>query len=203
MNYFCPNFIVIIIINLFMDLNVKEKFLNQKSLTVWLTGVSGSGKTSIATRLEEMLCEAGVLCQIVDGDIIRNGINKDLGYTLEDRLENVRRISEVTKLLNNCGIVTINAFISPTFEVRQMAKDIIGDEKFVEVHVDASIEFCESIDIKGLYKKARKGLIENFTGITSPYEPPKDPDVYIDSENKTIDESAKLLYEYILPKIKE
>ena len=180
----------------------KEKLLNQKSKIIWLTGLSGSGKTTLAKNLDRELYNRGFITQVLDGDNIRSGINNNLKFTQEDRYENIRRISEVSKLFLNCGIIAINSFISPTEEIREMAIDIIGKENFIEVYVNAPIEVCEQRDIKGLYAKARKGEIINFTGIDSPFETPQGCDIEIRTDLQTVEESIKQLLDYILPKIK-
>ena len=179
----------------------REKLLNQNSKVLWLTGLSGSGKSTIAQALERKLHNQGYLVQILDGDNIRSGINNNLGFTLEDRLENIRRISEIAKLYLNSGIITINSFVSPTIQIRKLAKDIIGLEDFVEVYINTPLEICESRDVKGLYKKARKGEIKGFTGIDSPYEFPPSPDLEVPTENLTIEQSAGMIYDHILPLI--
>ena len=140
----------------------KEKLLNQHAIVVWMTGLSGAGKTTIASNIAKQLNKLGYLTQILDGDNIRTGINNNLGFSEQDRYENIRRISEVSKLFLDCGIVCINSFISPTNEIRNMAKEIIGEDNLFEVFVDSPIEVCEQRDIKGLYKKARAGKIKNF-----------------------------------------
>ena len=180
----------------------KEELLNQKSKVVWMTGLSGSGKTTIAKGVEKYLHSQGVLNQLLDGDNIRTGISNNLTFSYKDREENIRRISEISKLFLNCGIVTLNCFISPTISMRQIAKEIIGNNNFIEVYINAPIEICEERDVKGLYKKARKGEIENFTGISSPFEAPKDPELEINTSKLSIDESIKELVNYILPIIK-
>ena len=180
----------------------KEELLNQKSKVVWMTGLSGSGKTTIAKGVEKHLHSQGVLNQLLDGDNIRTGISNNLTFSYKDREENIRRISEISKLFLNCGIVTLNCFISPTISMRQIAKEIIGNNNFIEVYINAPIEICEERDVKGLYKKARKGEIENFTGISSPFEAPKDPELEINTSKLSIDESIKELVNYILPIIK-
>ena len=180
----------------------KERFLNQHSIAIWLTGLSGSGKTTLGVALERRLFNAGYLTQILDGDNIRSGINKNLKFTEEDRLENIRRIAEVNKLFVNCGIITINCFISPTEEIRQMAKDIIGAENFIEVFVNAPLQVCEERDVKGLYKRARSGEIKNFTGIDSPFEEPKSADIEIRTDILDVDEASEKLFDFVLPKIK-
>jgi len=141
----------------------KENYLNQHAKVIWITGLSGSGKSTLASGLEKALAEKGYFTQVLDGDNIRSGINNNLGFTDEDRTENIRRISEINKLFLNCGIITINAFISPTNDIRHMAKEIIGKDDFIEVFVDAPVEVCINRDPKGLYKKALSGEIKNFT----------------------------------------
>ncbi len=180
----------------------KEKFLQQKAHTLWLTGLSGSGKTTLGIAIEQELLKKGFLTQILDGDNIRSGINNNLKFTRKARTENIRRISEVTKLFLDCGIITINCFISPNEKIRSLAKDIIGRENFIEIHVNASLETCEKRDVKGLYKKARLGLISNFTGISSPFEPPKNPEITVNTGELTVENSVKQVLDYVLPKIK-
>ena len=166
----------------------KEQRLGQRACVIWLTGLSGSGKSTIAKRLECELAKKGFLVQTFDGDIIRTGINSDLGFSEADRAENIRRIAEINKLFLNCGIICINSLISPTHAIRKMAYDIIGRDDIIEVFVNASLETCEQRDTKGLYKKARAGLIKDFTGISSPYEPPENPDILLDTEKMTVEE---------------
>ncbi|KAA3640894.1 MAG: adenylyl-sulfate kinase [Bacteroidetes bacterium] len=180
----------------------KQALLNQKSKVIWLTGLSGSGKSTLALGVEQRLFEEGFLTEVLDGDNIRSGINNNLGFSLEDRYENIRRISEVAKLFLNSGVISIAAFISPTREIRQMAKSIIGEEDFIEVYMSAPLEVCESRDVKGLYKKARKGEIKGFTGIDSPYEPPVDPDLILDTTNENIPDTIERVINYIRPLIK-
>lgn len=177
----------------------KEKLLKQNARVIWLTGLSGAGKTTIARQLEIELNQMGYLTQILDGDNVRSGINSNLGFTDEDRFENVRRIAEVSKLFLNCGIICINSFISPTKKIRNMAMDIIGKENFIEVYVNASIEVCEQRDTKGLYKKARAGKIKNFTGIDSIFEAPEHPDIELKTDDPTVAESAAHALAVILP----
>ncbi|MFW6371195.1 MAG: adenylyl-sulfate kinase [Bacteroidota bacterium] len=179
----------------------KEKLLNQRSRVLWLTGLSGSGKTTIARTIELALNRHGFLTQVLDGDNIRSGINNNLGFTEEDRLENIRRIAEVSKLFVNCGIITINSFISPTREIRSMAKDIIGREDFIEIYINAPLSVCEKRDTKGLYKKARAGKIRNFTGIDAPFEVPQNPDVELKTDRFSIEDCAKTALDVILPRI--
>ncbi len=180
----------------------KESLLRQKSVVIWLTGLSGSGKTTIAIGLEKALNAKGILTQILDGDNIRAGINNNLGFSDEDRTENIRRIAEVSKLFLNCGIVTINCFVSPTHEIRQQAKLIIGEEDFLEIFINTPIEICEQRDVKGLYKKARAGAIKDFTGISSPFETPTKPFLEVKTVNKTIDESVNEILDKVVSKIK-
>ena len=180
----------------------KEAFLNQRSMVIWMTGLSGSGKTTVAKGVERYLHSQGVLNQLLDGDNIRIGISNNLNFSSEDRGENIRRIAEVSKLFMNCGIVTLNCFVSPTKKVRQVAKDIIGEKNFVEVFINASISTCEKRDVKGLYKKARKGEIKDFTGISAPFEAPENPELEINTSELSIEESVQKVLDYILPKIK-
>ena len=170
----------------------KESLLNQKSKVIWMTGLSGSGKSTIALKLEKYFFENNITSKILDGDNLRLALNKDLGFSLDDRRENIRRISEVAKLFLDCGIVTIVSLITPTNELRQIARDIIGDEDFIEVYVKTSLDVCMKRDPKGLYKKQ----IENFTGISSIFEEPIKSDIIIDTENMTVAEEVKKLFDY-------
>ena len=180
----------------------KEVLLKQKARVVWMTGLSGSGKTTIAKYLEKELHQQGFLTQLLDGDNIRSGINNNLGFSEEDRTENIRRIAEVSKLFLNCGVITINCFVSPTKAIRQEAKSIIGEDDFIEVLVDTPLAICEARDVKGLYKKARKGEIKDFTGISAPFEAPEQA-IKIQTENHTVAESAQILLDQLIPKIKK
>ena len=177
----------------------KEDFLKQHSRVVWLTGLSSSGKSTIAFGVEKELAANGFFTQVLDGDNIRSGINNNLGFSPEDRYENIRRISEVSRLFLNCGIICINSFISPTREMRSLARNIIGPENMIEVYVKAPLEVCEKRDTKGLYKKARAGEISDFTGIDSPYEAPENPDITVDTEHLSAEECIKKCTDYILP----
>jgi len=179
----------------------KEKLLNQYSKVIWFTGLSGAGKTTVAQQIERELNKLGFLTQILDGDNIRSGINNNLGFSVKDREENIRRIAEVSKLFLNCGIICINSFISPTEDIRKIATDIIGRENFVEVFVNAPIEVCEHRDVKGLYKKARRGEIKNFTGIDSPFDIPKNPDIELKTDQLSVKQSAQKCLDFILPLI--
>jgi len=180
----------------------KESMLGHNGKTIWLTGLSGSGKTTIAKYLEKKLHANSIITKLLDGDNIRVGINNNLGFSEEDRFENIRRIAEVSKLFVECGIVTINCFVSPTIASRNNAKKIIGDSDFIEVFIDTSLEECEKRDVKGLYKKARKGEIKDFTGISAPYEPPSSPSIVIKTLNRNIDECGEELFKFVLPIIK-
>ena len=180
----------------------KEALLGQCGLMVWFTGLSGSGKSTIAIALERELQKRGLLCRILDGDNIRSGINNNLGFSPEDRVENIRRIAEVGKLFVDTGIITIAAFISPNNELREMASRIIGKDDFVEVYVSTPIEECERRDVKGLYAKARRGEIKEFTGISAPFEAPEHPALSLDTSKLSLEESVNRLLELILPKVK-
>lgn len=179
----------------------KEKLLNQKAKVFWFTGFSGSGKTTLAIQLERKLHEMGYLTQLLDGDNIRSGLNSNLGFSEEDRQENIRRIAEVSKLFLNCGIVVIACFVSPTKAIRVQAQKIIGDD-FVEVFVDTPLAICEARDVKGLYKKARAGEIKDFTGISAPFEAPENPNIHIKTANRSVEETTTELLTEILAKIK-
>jgi len=180
----------------------KEELLNQNSKVIWMTGLSGSGKTTVAKGVERYLHSQGILNQLLDGDNIRVGISSNLTFSSEDRAENIRRIAEVSKLFLNCGVVTLNCFVSPTIEIRNIAKDIIGAENFIEVYINASVDTCEGRDVKGLYQKARKGEIKDFTGISAPFEAPKSAEIEINTAQLSIDESVQKVLDYILPIIK-
>lgn len=194
-----------------MENIVKQKYsisqrdrnrLNQhNSFIVWFTGLSGSGKSTIANQLEKELFTKKIRTYSLDGDNIRSGINEDLGFSKEDRHENLRRIAEVGKLFVDAGIVTIAAFISPLQKDRELAKEIIGRDHFVEVFVNTSIEACENRDVKGLYKKARAGEIKNFTGIDAPYEAPLSPDIEIRTEEESVEEAVQTILDFLNTKI--
>ena len=173
----------------------KEELLHQKGLMVWFTGLSGSGKSTIAIALERELHKRGLLCRILDGDNIRSGINNNLGFSAADRVENIRRIAEVGRLFVDTGIITLAAFISPNNDIRKMAASIIGEDDFMEVYVSTPIEECERRDVKGLYAKARRGEIANFTGISAPFEAPEHPALSLDTSVLTLEESVHQLLE--------
>lgn len=179
----------------------KERHLGQKATVVWFTGLSGAGKTTLAKHLEEELFARNFMVQILDGDNIRSGINSNLSFSEEDRRENIRRIAEVSKLFLNCGIIAINSFISPTQEVRHIAREIIGKDNFIEVYINAPLHVCEKRDVKGLYAKARKGEIKDFTGISSPFENPIEANLEIRTDLLTIEESVQKLLDFLLPKV--
>ena len=179
----------------------KEELLKQHGLMIWFTGLSGSGKSTIAIALERELQQRGLLCRILDGDNIRSGINNNLGFSAEDRVENIRRIAEVGKLFVDTGIITLAAFISPNNEIREMAAGIIGKEDFLEIYVSTPLEECERRDVKGLYAKARRGEINNFTSISAPFEAPAHPALSLDTSKLSLKESVDQLLDLILPKV--
>lgn len=179
----------------------KEKLLNQKAKVLWMTGLSGSGKTTIAFEIEKRLLEKKMLVQLFDGDIVRTGINKDLDFSIEGRTENIRRIAEISKMFINCGVIVIDSFVSPTIEIRELAKNIIGEENFIEIFVNCPLEVCEARDIKGLYRKARLGQIQDFTGIDSPYDKPDKPNIELKTDTTSVEETVDQLIKYILPLI--
>lgn len=180
----------------------KETLLKQRSVMVWFTGLSGSGKSTIAIALERELHKRGLLCRILDGDNIRSGINNNLGFSPEDRVENIRRIAEVSKLFIDSGIITIAAFISPNNELRELASSIIGKEDFLEIYVSTPIEACEKRDVKGLYAKARRGEIKEFTGVSAPFEAPESPALALDTSRLSVEESVRQLLDLIVPQVK-
>ena len=180
----------------------REILLKQKGIMILFTGLSGSGKSTLAIALEKALYAQGILCRILDGDNIRSGINNNLGFSEADRRENIRRIAEVSKLFVDCGIVTLAAFISPTHAMRHMAADIIGQNDFLEIYVSTPIKECERRDVKGLYAKARRGEIKDFTGISAPFEAPENPFISIDTSCQSLEESVEILMKAILPKIR-
>ena len=179
----------------------KEKKLNQRSKVIWFTGLSGSGKTTLASALERELFERGYLTQVLDGDNIRTGINNNLGFSPEDRFENIRRIAEISKLLIHSGVICICAFVSPTENVRNIVRSIVGEDDFLEIYVSTPLEVCETRDVKGLYKKARAGEIKEFTGISAPFEIPQNIVLSINTSDKTIDECVAILIEKLTPEI--
>ncbi len=179
----------------------KENYLNQKSKVLWFTGLSGSGKSTIAQGLEKLLFSEGYFIQVLDGDNTRTGLNNNIGFSLEDRQENIRRIAEVSKLFADSGIICLNSFVSPTIAIRNMARTIIGDDDFIEIYVNTPLHICEQRDVKGLYAKARAGELKGFTGIDSPFEPPQQPDLELLTENLTVEEGVRKVFNFVLPKI--
>lgn len=175
----------------------KEALLHQRGVMLWFTGLSGSGKSTMAIALERELHKRGLLCRILDGDNIRSGINANLGFSEEDRRENIRRVAEVAKLFVDTGIITIAAFVSPTEDLRQLAEDIIGKDDFKEIYISTPIEECERRDVKGLYARARRGEVKNFTGISAPFEAPKNPALSIDTSKMPLEESVNLLLKFL------
>jgi len=175
----------------------RVNLLNQKGVTIWLTGLSGSGKSTIAVELEHALIENRHQAYILDGDNIRHGLNKNLGFSPEDRTENIRRIGEVAKLFTDVGIITITAFLSPYREDRDAVRRLLSDGEFIEVYVKCPLDVCEERDTKGLYKKARAGEVKDFTGISAPYEEPLNPELTIDSSKLTVEESTRAVLNYL------
>ncbi len=180
----------------------RETFLNQRSKVVWMTGLSGSGKSTIAQQLERRLFAENYFVQVLDGDNVRMGINKNLGFSEEDRMENIRRISEVAKLYLNSGVIVICTFVSPTKDIRVLAKSIIGAEDFIEIFVNAPLEVCEQRDVKGLYEKARRGEIKDFTGISAPFEAPENPALEVRTDELDLTHCVAKLTDFLLPSIR-
>ena len=180
----------------------RERLLGQHATLIWFTGLSGSGKSTLAVQLEAQLYAMGYKTYLLDGDNIRSGLNRDLSFTEEGRVENIRRIGEVCKLMIDAGVIILSAFISPFRGDREQVKQIVGAENFIEVFVDAPLEVCEQRDVKGLYKKARAGEVKNFTGIDSPYEAPSNPDVHIPTHQLALEQSIEKLMTHLLPIVK-
>lgn len=179
----------------------KEALLKQRSVVIWLVGLSGSGKSTLARGLESILYRQGRMTKLLDGDNLRVGVNSDLGFSAQDREENIRRAAEVSRLFMIEGIITICSFITPTAAIRDHAREIIGPEDFFEVYVNCPLEVCESRDVKGLYARARAGEISDFTGVDAPFEAPEAPDVEIRTDRLDLEESLKILTEALAPKI--
>lgn len=177
----------------------KENFLNQHAKVIWLTGLPCSGKTTLALALERALFSKGYLCQVLDGDNIRAGINNNLSFSPADRTENIRRIAEVSKLFVNNGIITVNAFVSPTNEIRDLARQIIGRADYIEIFLNPSPEICEKRDVKGQYRKARMGEITDFTGVNAPFEPSSHPDLVLSTDTSSVSECLEKLLNFIIP----
>lgn len=179
----------------------KEQQLRQRARVIWFTGLPCSGKTTLALGIEKELFRKGHICQVLDGDNVRCGINNNLGFSNEDRLENIRRIAEVSKLFLSAGVITINAFVSPTNEIRSMARNIIGEADFIEIFLNPSADVCEMRDVKGMYKKARAGQILDFTGVNAPFEAPQHPALEVDTGKESIEKSLLQIMEFIVPQI--
>ena len=176
----------------------REQLLGQKGMMVWMTGLSGSGKSTVALGVERELHKRGLLCRLLDGDNIRDGINRGLGFSPEDRRENIRRIAEVGKLMVDTGIITLACFVSPTEEIRKMARNIIGEKDFFEVYLSTPLSECERRDVKGLYARARRGEVKDFTGISAPFEAPEHPALAIDTTTTPLQENVMKVVEMIL-----
>lgn len=177
----------------------KERLLGQHGLTIWFTGLSGSGKSTVAVALEQELSTLGYLSRILDGDNVRCGINSDLNFSEADRRENIRRIAEVCKLFTDTGIITLAAFVSPTSALRKLAREIVGKEHFFEIYISTPLEECERRDVKGLYAKARSGMIPEFTGITAPFEEPEHPELRLDTTHLSVEECVRRIVRAIIP----
>lgn len=175
----------------------REALLKQKGIVIWMTGLSASGKTTLAIGLEKALHEKGFLCYVLDGDNVRTGINNNLRFSEEDRKENIRRVAEVSRLFVDCGVITINSFVSPTNDLRELAKSVIGEKDFKLVYVNTPIEVCEQRDSKGLYAKARRGELKDFTGVNAPFDTPVSPDLEIKTNEHTFEENLKVLVEFV------
>ena len=176
----------------------RERLLGQRGMMVWFTGLSGSGKSTVALGVERELYARGILCRILDGDNIRAGINNNLGFSQEDRVENIRRIAEIGKLFVQTGVVTLACFVSPTEDIREMARQIVGENDFFEVFVSTPLEECERRDVKGLYARARRGEVKDFTGISAPFEAPRNPVLSIDTSVLPLEESVSQVVDMIM-----
>lgn len=188
--------------NNFIRRNRRRFLVKQRPVVIWLTGLSGAGKTTIANEINIAILKKGYFTKHFDGDEIRKGVNSDLKFSDSDRTENIRRIAEISKLFLDSGLVVICSFISPTDEMRNLARQIIGSDRFIEVYVNSSLEVCEQRDTKGLYKMARAGLLKNFTGVDSPYEVPSNPDIELKTDIWDIPSTTKYLLRKVLPRIK-
>ena len=178
----------------------RQELLHQRPVTVWLTGLSGAGKSTLAYSLEQRLHDQGMSSFVLDGDNLRHKLNRDLGFTPDERTENIRRVAEVAALMNDAGLIVITALISPHRVDRYMARDIVGNDRFIEVHICTALEVCENRDPKGLYGKARAGLIPQFTGISAPYEPPISPDICIDTGRFGVPDATAQMLDYLQQK---
>ena len=175
----------------------RNKLNNHRSIVLWFTGLSGSGKSTLAHALEEKLFQKGCRTFVLDGDNVRHGLNSNLDFSVDGRTENIRRISEVSKLMLESGLIVMTAFISPINKDRNVARKLISSDDFIEIYCKASLETCEKRDVKGLYKRARAGEIENYTGIDSPYEVPENPDLTIDTDDQSLEESASTIFSFL------
>lgn len=180
----------------------RNNLTGNNSFVIWFTGLSGSGKSTLANNLEKKLLSEGILTYILDGDNIRGGLNKDLDFTENGRVENIRRIGEVAKLMTDAGVVVLTAFISPFKEDRNTVRRLLNDGEFIEIYVKCDLSTCEERDVKGLYSKAREGKIKNFTGIDSPYEEPVNPEITVDTSVMNINDCVETIYKYIEPKLR-
>jgi adenylylsulfate kinase len=180
-----------------IDREKREALMNQKGVCLWFTGLSGSGKSTLAREVEKALYEHGQLSYVLDGDNIRHGLNGDLGFSDKDRKENIRRIGEVSKLFVDAGLITLTAFISPFTKDREAVRHMLEEEQFIEIYVECSIEICEQRDVKGLYAKARKNEITAFTGISSPYEAPQNPEILVNTGEQNLEQSAQIIIDYL------
>ncbi|MCG8411291.1 MAG: adenylyl-sulfate kinase [Bacteroidales bacterium] len=185
----------------FIERLQKEQILKQRGIVIWFTGLSGSGKSTLAQELEKKFHSKDLLTVVLDGDKIRKGLNANLGFSYSDRIENIRRVAEVSKLFFCTGIITIAACITPTREMQNTVRQIIGDDDLFEIYLNTPIDICEKRDVKGLYKKARNGQVKNFTGISSIYEIPKNPDIILNTANQSIEECSCLIFNRIINKI--
>jgi len=205
--YFCTRFMDTPDNNIFpihdklLDRNSKEQLLKQRAKVLWFTGLSGSGKSTIAIAVERELHVLGHLTKVLDGDNVRAGINNNLGFSEEDRRENIRRIAEVAKLFLDGGVITICSFVSPSEELRKLARGIIGKEDFIEIYVNTPIEVCEQRDVKGLYAKARRGEIKDFTGVSALFDEPVQPELVLQAGKMSVEDCVKLVLQFVLPKI--
>jgi len=184
---------------MFYNRDIKETILKQKGIAIWFTGLPSSGKTTLALSVAELLTTRGYFCQVLDGNMLRDGINSDLEFSMEDRFENIRRAAEVCKILINNGIITLCSFISPTTKIRDKAKEIVGQNDFIEIYVSTPIKVCEARDSHGLYKKARKGEFRDLTGVSSLFEKPKNPAMIIDTSQSNIYIDSQRIIDFILP----
>ena len=178
----------------------RQRQKGHKSVILWFTGLSGSGKSTLAHAVEERLFEMGIHTYVLDGDNIRTGLNKDLGFSAKDREENIRRIGEVAKLFVDAGIFVLSAFISPYKKDRELVRNLVEKDEFIEIYVKCPLEVCEQRDVKGLYQKARAGIIKNFTGIDDPYEEPENPEIVVETDKETIEESVEKIISYLKEK---